>query len=58
MTSQVIFGERVVKGKVYTKEQYEARERAIKAKKKRQTQKWIESLKQKKKWRKDMNKCV
>ena len=58
MTSQVIFGERVVKGKVYTKEQYEARERAIKAKKKRQTQKWIESLKQKKKWRKNMNKCV
>ena len=58
VTSQVVFGERVVRGKIYTKEQFEEREKAMKAKKRRQTEKWIASLKQKKKWRLEMNKCV
>ena len=58
VTSQVVFGERVIRGKIYTKEQFEAREKAMKAKRRRQTEKWIASLKQKKKWRLEMNKCV
>ena len=58
VTSQVVFGDRVIRGKIYTKEQFEEREKAMKAKKRRQTEKWIASLKQKKKWRLEMNKCV
>ena len=58
VTSQVVFGDRVIRGKIYTKEQFEAREKAMKAKRRRQTEKWIASLKQKKKWRLEMNKCV
>ena len=33
VTSQVVCGDRIVRGRVYTQEQWEARERAIKAKK-------------------------
>ena len=57
MTSQVLFGERVVKGKIYTKNSMRLGKGPSKQRK-RETEKWIDSQKQKKKWRKDMNKCV